>query len=65
MCGSSFSSADINSQFWFFLQKLVRPRRAQKRELCRRGRHREFRATGAFTVSAGAAKLCATSHVSS
>ena len=43
----------------------MRLRCAQKRELCRRGRHREFRATGGFTVSTGAAKLCATSDVSS
>lgn len=50
---------------WFFLQKLVRTRRAQERELRRRGRHREFRAARVSAVSAGAARLCATSDVSS
>lgn len=49
----------------FFLQKLVRPRRAQERKLCRRGKHGEFRAAGGFTVSTGPAKLRATSDVSS
>lgn len=43
----------------------MRSRCVQERELCRRWRHGEFRAAGAFTVSAGAAKLCATSDVSS
>lgn len=43
----------------------MRLRRAQERELCRRGRHGEFRAAGLFTVSTRAAKLCATSDVSS
>lgn len=47
-----------------FLQKLVRLCCAQERELCRRGRHGEFRAAGVFTVSTGAAKLCAASDVS-
>lgn len=48
-----------------FPQKLVRLRCAQKRELCRRGGHGEFRAARGFTVSTGAAKLWATSDVSS
>ncbi len=42
----------------------MRLRRAQERELCGRGRHGEFRSTGVFTVSTGAARLCATSDVS-
>lgn len=43
----------------------MRTHRAQKRELRRRGRHRELRAARASTVSTGAAKLCAASDVSS
>lgn len=43
----------------------MRPRCAQERELRRRWRHGQFRAAGGFAVSTGAAKLCATSDVSS
>lgn len=48
-----------------FVQKLVRLRCAQERELRCSGRHWELRTAGGFTVSTGAAKLCATSDVSS
>lgn len=47
-----------------FPQKLVRIRCAQKRDLHRRWRLREFGAAGGVTVSAGAAQLWATSTVS-
>lgn len=48
-----------------FVQKLVRLRCAQERELRRGWRHGELHAAGGVAVSPGAAKLCATSDVSS
>lgn len=53
------------SIFVYFVQELVRLRCAQERELRRSWRHGELHAAGGVAVSPGAAKLCATSDVSS